>query len=57
MAQASKLEATGGPLTSLISKVWSFESSEFMPTVIAAVLSLYMPVALLGGRRKDSYLD
>lgn len=39
MDQASKPEATGSSLTLLISKVRSFESSEFMPTVVAAVLS------------------
>lgn len=40
MDQASKLEALAAlSLTLLVSKVMSFESSEVMPTVIAAVLS------------------
>lgn len=39
MDQASILEASGSSLTLLISKFRSFESSELMPTVVAAVLS------------------
>lgn len=39
MDQASQPEATGSSLPLLIGKVRSFESSELMPTVVAAVLS------------------
>lgn len=44
-------------LSLLTSKVMSFESSKLIPTVTVAVYHLYMLVALLGGRRKNSCLD